>query len=181
MELLRRIAQACKGKFGYFLVVFGYIVFVVIVVTLVVLLLIMTLSEADTIDEDEFQMIESYELVSANVQTNLQTNGELTGVYLFGTGITSGNVSTEYSPIYQYWYKREDGGIISGVIDYSEFTYPEEIVVIVYEDDEISPKVEIWENGYNPFNRNHRVEYRFTVPTGTFVNNYDFQGISPET
>ena len=145
MELLRRIAQACKGKFGYFLV-FGYIVFVVIVVTLVVLLLIMTLSEADTIDEDEFQMIKSYELVSANVQTNLQTNGELTGVYLFGTGITSGNVSTEYSPIYQYWYKREDGGIISGVIDYSEFTYTEEIVVIVYEDDEISPKVEIWEN-----------------------------------
>ena len=69
MELLRRIAQACKGKFGYFLV-FGYIVFVVIVVTLVVLLLIMTLSEADTIDEDEFQMIKSYELVSANVQTN---------------------------------------------------------------------------------------------------------------
>ena len=76
--------------------------------------------------------------------------------------------------------RREDGGIISGVIDYSEFTDPEEIVVIVYEDDEISPKVEIWENGYNPFNRNHRVEYRFTVPTGTFVNNYDFQGISPE-
>lgn len=179
MELLRRIAKAFKDSWIF---VFVYLA---IWVGLIVLVCFKSCSatsfEADTIDEDEFQMIASYELVSANVQTNLQTNGELTGVYLFGTGITSGNVSTEYSPIYQYWYKREDGGIISGVIDYSEFTDPEEIVVIVYEDDEISPKVEIWENGYNPFNRNHRVEYRFTVPTGTFVNNYDFQGISPET
>lgn len=180
MELLRRIAQACKGKFDYFLL-FGYILSVVIVVVMFISSCDDTSSEADTIDMDEFQMIESYELVSANVQTNLQTNGELTGVYLFGTGITSGNVSTEYSPVYQYWYKREDGGIMSGVINYSELTDPDEVIVVVYEDDNISPKVEIYENGYNPFNRNHKVEYRFTVPTGTFVNNFDFQGISPES
>ena len=83
----------------------------------------------------ELKLVETYSLVSTNVLTNFQTNGTISGVYLFGSGTTSGNTGSKYLPIYQYWYKRGDGGIVSGIIDYSEFSFPEKVTVVIFEDD----------------------------------------------
>ena len=124
----------------------------------------------------ELKLVETYSLVSTNVLTNFQTNGTISGVYLFGSGTTSGNTGSKYLPIYQYWYKRGDGGIVSGIIDYSEFSFPEKVTVVIFEDDKTPPKLEVWKNKeYDP-----KIEYRFTVPTGTVVNSFDLQGNSPQ-
>ena len=86
---------------------------------------------------------------------------------------------------YRYMYKRADGGIIPGKIDYTKFEYPENVTVVIYEDDSSKPKVEIWRDfelgegwaARDGADTNRRTEYRFTIPTGSIVNYYNPQGI----
>lgn len=130
-------------------------------------------------EKNELQLVCSYELVAAKVENQTQISGELSGNYLFCLGSISGNLETTTKPVYKYWYKREDGGILSGIIDMSSYVYGEKVEVVIYEDDTITPKVEIWKNYYarekvGGFS-DIVIEIRFTIPSGSFVNTYDLQ------
>ena len=138
----------------------------------------------------ELRCQESYELVAARVQYNSEKHSNLSGGFLLCFGLVSSDSSTLTKPIYQYWYKRSDGGILAGSIDFTSYERPKNVKLVVYEDDTVTPKVEIWRNllstvngdgsdrVWTPEQTTYRsnTEYRFWIPTGTFVNTYDFQG-----
>ena len=124
--------------------------------------------------ESDWQCIGSYKLIAAKVETQTNVNAEFSGKFLICFGGMSGNVTTSENTVYKYWYQRSDGGILAGVIDMAS----EDVEwVVVYEDDEATPKVEIWQDFGRPDYKIKHIEYRFTIPSGTFVNTFDFQGI----
>lgn len=134
---------------------------------------------------------ESYELIATKVQYTSETHSKLSGGFLLCFGLVSSESSTFTKPIYQYWYKRPDGGILPGTIDFSSYELPQNVSIVVYENDTIAPKVEIWRNSLSAIKGDGKdywwrdskdtlyypkTEFRFTIPPGTFVNTYDFQG-----
>ena len=142
----------------------------------------------------ELKCIESYGLVSAKLEYHTTEHGSLSGHYLFCFGGMSGSYEKITTPIYKFWYQRSDGGILEGTIDMSKYPYPKTVSIVVYENDSIKPKFEIWRNDlatqYGDGERKSiyfryakktaypKTEFRFTIPKGTFVNTYDFQGIT---
>ena len=137
---------------------------------------------------NKLRLICSYELVAATIDSKTQVSGSIYGVYLLGFGGTSGKIETTATKVYDYWYKREDGGIIPDTINMASYRYPESVKIVIYEDDSTTPKVEIWRNsgaiehgdGEREWDYLYptRTEIRFTIPSGSFVNTYDFQGIA---
>ena len=119
---------------------------------------------------------ETYELVSFNSYD--QEFSEFKGSMFLLSGSVSGKAGTFQE--YRYWYKRSDGGMIPGNIT------NEEVNIVVYETNEISPRFEIYEGKkvlpedfknralYEFFDldciEGGVTEYRFYVPVGTFVN-----------
>lgn len=119
---------------------------------------------------------ETYELVSFNSYD--QEFSEFKGSMFLLSGSVSGKAGTFQE--YRYWYKRSDGGMIPGNIT------NEEVNIVVYETNEISPRFEIYEGKkVLPEDFKNRAlyefldldwieegvtEYRFYVPVGTFVN-----------
>lgn len=142
----------------------------------------------------ELKCIESYGLVAAKLECHTTERGSLSGHYLLCFGGMSGNYDKITKPIYKFWYQRSDGGILEGTIDMKQYPYPKTVQIVVYEDDSIKPKFEIWRNdlateyGDGQINSKYfrfakktcypKTEFRFTIPTGTFVNTYDFQGLT---
>lgn len=129
---------------------------------------------------DLFELRETYELVSVDVVNQTDLSGSFSGAYLLGIGGSHGHLETTHKKIYEYWYKREDGGIIPATIDMSSYK-DGTVEIVVYEDDTISPKIEIWRNSGassngDGYNRLSYTEFRFFIPSGSFVNTYDFQG-----
>lgn len=135
-------------------------------------------------ENNELQLVCNYELVAANVNSQTQISGDISGSYLLCFGEMSGNIETMTTKVYNYWYKREDGGIIPSTIDMSSYTHPENVTIVIYEDDSAIPKVEIWRNrwaknnGDGDWDKYARTEFRFTIPSGSFVNTYDLQGLT---
>ena len=135
-------------------------------------------------DCDELKLVCRYELVAAKVNFQTQISEDISGAYLLGFGGMSGNIETTTTKVYNYWYKRKDGGIIPATIDMSSYSYPKTVQIVIYEDDSTIPKVEIWRNywaqeeGDGDWESHTRTEFRFTIPSGSFVNTYDFQGIA---
>ncbi len=131
-------------------------------------------------DPKTFELRETYELVSVNTVNQTDFSGSFSGAYLFGLGGSSGSIETTHNKIYEYWYKRPDGGIIPASIDMSTFE-ENSVYVVVYEDNTVSPKIEIWRNKMaqdygDGMNGNCYTEFRFFIPYGSFVNTYDFNG-----
>ena len=138
----------------------------------------------------ELHLAGSYELIAAKVNSATNISGNLSGSYLLGFGGMSGNIETSITDVYRYWYKREDGGIIPDTIDMSSYENPETVTIVIYENDSATPKVEIWRNDnaqklgdgeYGKIvgsNLTTLTEFRFTIPTGSFVNTYDLQGLT---
>lgn len=108
-----------------------------------------------------YVMTKSYNLVAAKFETTTELKGSFSGMFLIG----GGSIETGREDYYIYWYQREDGGIIK-----ENLTKDDRKEIIIYEDNSISPKVEIWKNDWNG-----KEEYRFTIPEGTFINTYDVQ------
>lgn len=139
---------------------------------------------------DDLQMVSTYELVSIKAESQTQVSGELSGAYVICFGNMSGELETINTFVYQYCYKREDGGIVPVIMDMSSYEHPETVKVVIYEDDAATPKVEIWRNsnaqnfgdGEYPIRRSSNMttltEFRFTVPSGSMVNSYDLQGLT---
>lgn len=159
--------------------------FVVTLLTVVFLTQSALAIQTETVDYDHFfshaECGGSYELVAANMQFQSGIEGNFSGNFLY----CHGNVNIMTKPIYQFWYKREDGGIVPKTIDLSD-TYYKYTQIIVYEDDTVTPKVEYWR--YPCCNKGHSElilkgkwqcynEIRFTVPSGTFVNTYELQDL----
>lgn len=143
--------------------------------------------EADIKKEEEnkkLQLINSYELISAQIDYQTKISGSISGAYLLAFGGISGNIESKEKKVYDYWYKREDGGIMYATIDMNSYRrFPENVKVVIYENDTASPKVEIWRNNYavkygDGGGINTETEFRFTIPSGSFINTYDFQGIT---
>lgn len=136
---------------------------------------------------NKLRLICSYELVAATVDSQTQVSGSISGVYLLGFGGTSGKIETTATKVYNYWYKREDGGIIPETINMASYIHPETVKIVIYEDDSVTPKVEIWRNtgaiergdgaSYNEKFLT-LTEFRFTIPSGSFVNTYDLQELT---
>ncbi len=122
--------------------------------------------------EPNWQCTASYDLVAAKVQTN--TIGKFSGKFLVCYGYMSGSIENN-NTVYKYWYKRSDGGIITDTIEQTSLRK-----IVVYEDDDIAPKIEIWEDLSRKWYEWSDTEYRFTIPSGTFVNVFDFQSVEPE-
>lgn len=116
----------------------------------------------------EIKLDETYYLVAANVNNKTQTKEKLSGSFLLGIGEISGENKTEEKEIYKYWYKRSDGGILCKEINSRD----PNITVVVYENDSIAPNVEVWRNESR---FEEKIEYRFTIPSGSYVNMYDLQ------
>lgn len=169
-----------------------HILCILFILALLVLMIIPGCDNESKVDDDELQLVGSYELVAANVNSKMQTRGEIVGAFLLGFG----DVETKTIKVYNFWYKREDGGVVPATIDLSAYNYAGKVSIVVYEDDSAIPKVEIWKNGYaqivdasplestlkKMFVRDKRItEVRFTIPSGTFVNTYDLQGLTENT
>ena len=140
----------------------------------------LVVSTANASDPKTFELRESYDLVSVNTVNQTDFSGSFSGAYLLGLGGSSGSIETTHKKIYEYWYKREDGGIIPASIDMSTFV-ENSVYVVVYEDNTVSPKIEIWrnkmaQNSGDGINGNCYTEFRFFIPLGSFVNTYDFDG-----
>ncbi len=131
-------------------------------------------------DSNELRLECSYELVAVKANVQTQVSGDFSGIYVLGIGGVSGTADVKTTKVYDFWYKRDDGGIIPDTIDLESYTYPENVRIVIYESDTINPKVEIWRNndargfGDGSFS-NCRTEIRFTIPKGSFVNTYDFK------
>ena len=131
--------------------------------------------------KDNLELSESYELISMEYTVTNEESAKASG-FLF---LYSYSYEKETADGYRYMYKRADGGIIPGKIDYTKFEYPENVTVVIYEDDSSKPKVEIWRDfelgegwaARDGADTNRRTEYRFTIPTGSIVNYYNPQGI----
>ena len=130
--------------------------------------------------KENLELSESYELISMEYTVTNEESAKASG-FLF---LYSYSYEKETADGYRYMYKRADGGIIPGKIDYTKFEYPENVTVLIYEDDSQEPKLEIWRNfeventyGFRDGSRNTITEYRFTIPTGSIVNYYNPQGI----
>lgn len=139
--------------------------------------------DSNSYNPNQLHLDRSYELVAANVESHTQVSGDISGKYLMCFGSMSGNIETTTTKVYNYWYKRSDGGIISKAIDMSSYNYPENVTVVIYEDDSTTPKVEIWRNlrAQNYGDGEYylgKTEFRFTIPSGSFVNTYDLQGLT---
>ena len=131
----------------------------------------------------KLQLISSYELISAQVDYKTQISGSISGAYLLAFGGISGDIESKEKKVYDYWYKREDGGMLPATIDMNSYHHPESVKVVIYENDTASPKVEIWRNNYAVKEGDGelyctKTEFRFTIPSGSFINTYDFQGIT---
>lgn len=134
----------------------------------------------------ELKLNQSYELVSAKVNSQKQIIGNISGAYILMLGGISGNIEETENKTYDYWCKRSDGGIIAKSINMESYNYPNNVRIVIYENNSIKPKVEIWRNnsakkwgdGVYP---QSRTEFRFTIPEGAFINMYDFQGITEES
>ena len=113
-----------------------------------------------------------YELVALEVNEQTVVDGEISSVYLFCSGGTSGNIKTLTETTYSYWYRREDGGMIRNTIDMSLYKN-KSVTVVIYENDDATPKVEFWRNydalEYGDGILGAKTEIRFTVPTGSVV------------
>jgi len=120
------------------------------------------------------ECIATYKLISVDVNFQPGIEGDFSGGFLF----CHGNINTVTKPIYQFWYKREDGGIVPATVDLSNNRYGC-TQIIVYEDDTIAPKVEYWHyiNRFGKYSWGNYNEIRFTVPSGTFVNTYELQNL----
>lgn len=133
-------------------------------------------SEEIELREKEKQTLKldcAYELVALEVNEQTVLNGEISSIYLFCSGGTSGKIKTSNEINYSYWYRREDGGMIRNTIDMSSYGIPGTVEVVIYENDNAMPKVEFWRN-YNAREiadgvYGAKTEIRFTVPTGSVV------------
>lgn len=144
--------------------------------------LFMVCSLSGCVDDfkENLELSESYELVTMEYTVSSSESAKASGFLFFS--YSSGEETTEE---YRYMYKRADGGIIKGTIDYTEFYNPENVTVLIYEDDSQEPKLEIWRNfdlesvteDGDPYSR---TEYRFTIPTGSIVNYYNPQGLDQD-
>lgn len=138
--------------------------------------------DSNSHDSNQLHLDRSYELVATNVESHTKVSGNISGTYLLSFGSMSGNIKTTTAKVYTYWYKRSDGGIISKTIDMSSYTIPENVTVVIYEDDSATPKVEIWRNlraqHFGDGEYLCKTEFRFTIPSGSFVNSYDLQGLT---
>lgn len=128
--------------------------------------------------KENLELSESYELVTMEYIVSSSESAKASG-FLFFYDYSYEEETTE---MYKYMYKRADGGIIKGTIDYTKFYHPENVTVLIYEDDSQEPKLEIWRNfdlesGMEDGDSRSKTEYRFTIPTGTIVSYYDPQGI----
>ena len=125
-----------------------------------------------------------YDLVSLGVEKQLVLNGKISSAYLLCIGGTSGNIKTSSEKIYEYWYKREDGGMIGNSINMNLYDYPQNVTIVIYENDTVKPKVEFWRN-YDAREEGDgetylaKTEIRFTVPTGSVVD-ASFQRVDSE-
>lgn len=160
--------------------------------TIATALILSGCGSGNQVDRSELQLVCSYELVAAKVNFQTQVHGDISGAYLLGFGGMYGNIETTATKVYDYWYKREDGGIIPDTIDMSLYDYPETVTIVIYEDDSTTPKVEIWRNyyaqrygdgedGYSEIDPPTVTEFRFTIPSGSFVNTYDLQGLAEDS
>ena len=143
----------------------------------------------DKTDPNGLQLISSYELLTVKIESQPKINEDISGAYLLGFGGMYGNPETTATKVYEYCYKREDGGVIPATIDMSSYDCPETVTVVIYEDDSTTPKVEIWRNydaqvcgdgdgGDAFYIPKPLTEFRFTIPSGSFVNTYDLQGLT---
>ncbi|MBR4110810.1 MAG: hypothetical protein IKK43_03895 [Clostridia bacterium] len=115
-----------------------------------------------------------YELVSFETNEQTVVNGEISSIYILSTGGTSGNIKASTKTTYDYWYKREDGGMLKNTIDMSSYDYPQNVEIVVYYADTETPKVEFWRNDDAREEGDGetylaKTEIRFTVPTGSVV------------
>ena len=129
---------------------------------------------------DGFILCESYGLVSVNPEIQNYEKANFSGSFLICFGGISGEYEKRSIKVYQYWYQRSDGGILEGTIDKTKYLNPESIRIVVYENDNVSPKLEIWKNprGEGSVFSKGITEYRFTIPKGTFRNYYNFQNVN---
>ena len=137
---------------------------------------------SNDIDWNELKLECSYELVAVKANVQTQVSGEFSSIYVLGIGGGSGTADVKTTKVYDFWYKRDDGGIIPDTIDLESYTCPENVKIVIYESDSVKPKFEIWRNEYareygdgSGWSSDCRTEIRFTIPTGAFVNTYDFQ------
>lgn len=123
------------------------------------------------------EQVQTYELVSFDSQNASQA--ELKGSMF----LLCGNVSAESEIVrfFEYWYVREDGGILPGRIT------DDKANVVVYETNEVSPQYVVYsgkrsvpdDSEYKKILKffsmdsicEEETEYRFYVPVGTFVRN----------
>lgn len=131
-------------------------------------------------EKNELSLECSYELVAAKTNIQTQTSESISGIYVLGFGGISKKADIKTTKVYDFWYKRDDGGIIPDTIDLESYNYPENVKIVIYESDFINPKFEIWRNKDAKKYRDGKfpdckTEIRFTIPRGSFVNTYDFQ------
>lgn len=158
-----------------------YKLFLLVVLMFVSVFVLTGCSDGSTSEEIELREKEkqtlkldcAYELVALEVNEQTVLNGEISSIYLLCSGGTSGNIKTSTEITYSYWYRREDGGMIRNTIDMSQYEQFKNVTVVIYENDNATPKVEFWRN-YNAREiadgiYGSKTEIRFTVPTGSVV------------
>lgn len=171
-----RIRKGNEFRLGYFLKVV-FLSWMVTTFTLAVLLMLSEIIVTSKLRNAYTKEVveKSYELVSFN--SDESEYSELKGSMFLLSGSIYGKSGTIEE--YRYWYRRSDGGILPGRIT------SEEVTIVVYETDEVSPRYEIYTGRkelpdefpnrevYEFFNfcsvEEDVIEYRFYVPVGTFV------------
>ena len=137
------------------------------------------------VDYNALRLVESYKLVSVNPEIKTYEHGHISGSFLIAYGSANGGYTKDSYKVYNYWYQRADGGIVEGILDtrkhrfhyfhliHQNFVVIDKCKIVVYENDNITPQVEIWKNQ----EKHPMIEYRFTIPKGTFRNYYNFQNV----
>lgn len=131
-------------------------------------------------NEPDWQCVESYELISVQVDRVVGTSFNASGKYLMCYGSFNASSHTYVDSEYIYWYKREDGGHLERVVEPD----PENTRIVIYEDDTVTPKVEVYMDMANTVDgywdymmrwETHMVEYRFTIPSGSLSSTFTIQ------
>ncbi len=148
---------------------------------LMIAVLVVTLSGcggSNREDMDELKHVATYDLISMDISTETRLEGNFSGAYLLLAGGMSGEITTRNATVYRFQYMREDGGIVPEIIDTSAYNFPKSVKVVYYINDDVTPKYEIWRNGWakqwgDGDNGAAYTEFRFTVPTGSVVTTID--------